>query len=82
MKIEHLSRHTPNQICIFRTKTKGQSFAYNIIKRMLEGEPEVRLNLREIIPSLYSLKNMLAVRKVFKSWLFVIKQFIFIMFIH
>lgn len=36
-------------------KLKESHFAFEIIKTMLENEPEKRPNLREIIPSLLSL---------------------------
>ena len=37
---------------------KQSHFAYKIVKKMLENEPKDRPYLREIIPSLLSLKNM------------------------
>ena len=47
-------------------KLKESQFAYKIIKRMLETDPKVRPNLREIIQSLQTLQHFVKLKQTLK----------------
>jgi len=48
-------------------KLKESHFAYKIIKKMLENDPEVRSNLREITQSLLTLQKFAKIKKELKQ---------------
>lgn len=48
-------------------KLKKSHFAYKIIQKMLEDEPKKRINLREIIPSLFSLNKLVSQKYIHES---------------